>query len=970
MAFDSLRRSTEASTDLILDRVEDRVKRGIAEEKEVNRTFGIVGTAMNKSKSATVRKIDEANAKGVNFLRSKDGLAFCKKLSNPWTAWGKTGPLDGDQDAQLRSNLQSILKPSDNKAVNQARRYARQVWRTEMTEYIIKKANEKTGNPPAPIGNPQIIESVLAAQKATSSEDSPAEALVTAVNLDPKIKSKAVRATLATKMNASKVTGETQNVLTALSLNTTPDKVTLKILIGGAFVQIPTGLSGRLTFKNAYLDSENNRIYAQMKNGCEGNLVIIEIPDGTPRLTRDPDPEQPGLARDPEKPAEDPQNLIVLPQPGPGAQTEPDPDKPGFEKVDETPHSEFLIRIKTIIKEKELTYPDGTTIEAYESPANDTDPESNSPTVVLKNLNLLDTEIIEWIEAENDKRFYTINELRYENLEDAVADSLFIHRIEKQMLGKRPEEGSKSAPYSPAEMGDAIEFAEKGVLWNPEENRSLWVGPIGQKEISTLLNERFRTRNTSTADVFDEERGFFKELWEGKGSILEDSPERVRLKSKLDEISKRQELKSNSGLALWNNTSYNYKELSRNLKDIEAAIAEVKTHSPESKRLLQSTDIFIDLIDRNRNNRRREYEEADVKSIHLALIINPLSQSKDEMVASMLAGLKELYPEFDGTSPEPAPPPPVAPPPVAPAPGAAPEEELLGEDTNEPEAAPEATETQFLEAVSNILPSLGHRENVELRYGPHTDDYFQMTIVGPYTSVDIAAKKYLMRSDVEIQNSAFIWHSKIFNYHTLRDTLANALYISAIETKMHNRTPEKGREFDPYEVDGNAIDFKEAVSPWDPDLSPGKNATSTPLEEIRDTLNYRVKTRRLDVLASRLDDYFSLNATGSKIKSITFAKLDQDNPDKYFDFVNDPGFNTSLINSIVTLSNKSDSLREKLSQTNLVIDPSSSYPTDYTEAVDKDTKTITLFLRPLNYEDIPAFLEDQLAELYPEEFTE
>jgi len=150
MAFDSLRRSTEASTDLILDRVEDRVKRGIAEEKEVNRTFGIVGTAMNKSKSATVRKIDEANAKGVNFLRSKDGLAFCKKLSNPWTAWGKTGPLDGDQDAQLRSNLQSILKPSDNKAVNQARRYARQVWRTEMTEYIIKKANEKTGNPPAP----------------------------------------------------------------------------------------------------------------------------------------------------------------------------------------------------------------------------------------------------------------------------------------------------------------------------------------------------------------------------------------------------------------------------------------------------------------------------------------------------------------------------------------------------------------------------------------------------------------------------------------------------------------------------------------------------------------------------------------------------------------------------------------------------------------------------------------------------
>jgi len=32
------------------------------------------------------------------------------------------------------------------------------------------------------------------------------------------------------------------------------------------------------------------------------------------------------------------------------------------------------------------------------------------------------------------------------------------------MLGKRPEEGSKSAPYSPAEMGDAIEFAEKGVL--------------------------------------------------------------------------------------------------------------------------------------------------------------------------------------------------------------------------------------------------------------------------------------------------------------------------------------------------------------------------------------------------------------------------------------------------------------------------------------------------------------------------
>ena len=306
MATESLKSLKEHSSepvDKMLERYEDRASRGLIEKKEMERTFGLVDKALKSMKG---RLEDPDFFKNL----SKADLA---ELSNAWLAWSNPKFFP---DAAERKQLETVLiAPSSNKKAERARVYARQIWRTEITQAVVEKLKKDERSDPE---KSNVVEAIMASQKVKSGESSPADALRVSMHLDGAINSKAVRETLAAEMEASQY--KDMNALGGLAKELKGRTVSdFRVTVGGELLSVPENMREALQLKNVVFHWDEGRIYAQMKNGCEGNLVIIDFAKGEAPVV-DPDPVPPVVPTDPDTPTVDPD--VVTPQPEDGLRGE------------------------------------------------------------------------------------------------------------------------------------------------------------------------------------------------------------------------------------------------------------------------------------------------------------------------------------------------------------------------------------------------------------------------------------------------------------------------------------------------------------------------------------------------------------------------------------------------------------------------------------------------------------------------
>lgn len=306
MATESLKSLKEHSSepvDKMLERYEDRASRGLIEKKEMERTFGLVDKALKGMKG----RLDDPD-----FFKNLS-QADLAELSNAWLAWSNPKFFP---DAAERKQLETVLiAPSSNKKAERARVYARQIWRTEITQAVVEKLKKDERSDPE---KSNVVEAIMASQKVKSGESSPADALRVSMHLDGAINSKAVRETLASEMEASQY--KDMNALGGLAKELKGRTVSdFRVTVGGELLSVPENMREALQLKNVVFHWEEGRIYAQMKNGCEGNLVIIDISKGEAPLVG-PDPVPPVVPTDPNTPPVDPN--LVPPQPEDGLRGE------------------------------------------------------------------------------------------------------------------------------------------------------------------------------------------------------------------------------------------------------------------------------------------------------------------------------------------------------------------------------------------------------------------------------------------------------------------------------------------------------------------------------------------------------------------------------------------------------------------------------------------------------------------------
>jgi hypothetical protein len=184
MALESSPENKTPEVDQMLARFESRVNKGVVERAEMERSFALTDKAFKEAKTIMQAK---------NFLATAT-TADCKNLSNSWTAWAANGIFSGPENAALRANLQSIFVESGDPKVDLARRYARQVWRTQMTIYLVQEVGKLSKSDPE---KSAIFEQVLAGQIVSESEQSPSATLFGAMRLDSKLADKSYRDKLA-----------------------------------------------------------------------------------------------------------------------------------------------------------------------------------------------------------------------------------------------------------------------------------------------------------------------------------------------------------------------------------------------------------------------------------------------------------------------------------------------------------------------------------------------------------------------------------------------------------------------------------------------------------------------------------------------------------------------------------------------------------------------------------------------------
>ena len=296
MASESLKSLKETSSepvDKMLDRYEDRASRGLIEKKEMERTFGIVDKALKTTK-------ERLNDPAFFLKLSPEEIA---KLSNAWKAWGSEALIP---DPELRRELASVLMvDKTDKKKDRALMYARQIWRTEITTTLIHLLGEDPSKPDGEKSD--IVEKIMASQVVHAGEDSSYEALMVSMHLDEALGNKAAREKIAAQMDASsyKVTtkGDYSQCLNALGgvykeLKDERHVTGFRVTVGGELLEVPEAMRESLMLKNVAFVGD--RIYAQMANGCEGNLVVIDLENGPAPV----DPDKPPV--DPDKPPVDP----------------------------------------------------------------------------------------------------------------------------------------------------------------------------------------------------------------------------------------------------------------------------------------------------------------------------------------------------------------------------------------------------------------------------------------------------------------------------------------------------------------------------------------------------------------------------------------------------------------------------------------------------------------------------------------
>lgn len=269
----------------MLNRLERRVEKGKLNKDQANETISLVNEAILKAKKLLDSSFDFEKATPLELAR----------LTNAWYAWEDNGVFKTAESADLQKKLSGNLTKG-----GRLNRFGRQVWRTEMTSYLIKKLESSKRTDKA-----KVVEEIMASQIVGEMEDDPIEALNGAQELDPALYKRSDREALAAKMDAS-------DRATTVKLLEKGYKVSqVRVVTGGDFLTIPNDLAEDFKFKNVIF--EDDRVYAQMENGCEGNLVIIDIQKKVERSKEDdekPKTDEIPKTTEPGKPEDD---LELLP---------------------------------------------------------------------------------------------------------------------------------------------------------------------------------------------------------------------------------------------------------------------------------------------------------------------------------------------------------------------------------------------------------------------------------------------------------------------------------------------------------------------------------------------------------------------------------------------------------------------------------------------------------------------------------
>ena len=243
--FQKEKQGMSASVVSMLDRLEERIDRGKLDSKEAEKSIAKVAEATVKAKSI----IDKMDFDSIDV----EDIA---KYSTPWAAWAKEGIFK--DDPAFKKEVQKFLGMDDD-----LNRFVRQVWRTEVVNYLIGKL-QASGRTDKAV----VVEKMMAIQKVSEKEDEPLEALTGAMWLDPALREKGDRAKIAADMSKSDLGGVVYDYFKELA------PVLVRIVVGGEFIEMPFELTKELKIK--HLVPDGDRFYAQMSNGCQGNLVIIE----------------------------------------------------------------------------------------------------------------------------------------------------------------------------------------------------------------------------------------------------------------------------------------------------------------------------------------------------------------------------------------------------------------------------------------------------------------------------------------------------------------------------------------------------------------------------------------------------------------------------------------------------------------------------------------------------------------------
>ncbi|MBI5413277.1 hypothetical protein HZA42_02945 [Candidatus Peregrinibacteria bacterium] len=252
--FEKEKENSGVGVNKMLDRLKTRVDSGKLKEADAKETIAkVVEGTMEAKKILNDDFFKNAKVEDI------------KAVSNAWTAWQETGVLSG----KLPTQLKNLLSTTDSEISANLKRFARQIWRTEMVSHIVDKVKSSDRKDKA-----AVVEQVMAAQIVSSSENDPIEALTGAMWLDGSIKGRDVRLALAKEMEA--VT-ETYKVDTLGKIIGSLGVQDIKVVVGGELLVIPLELAAEFVFQHAVFKKEESRVYAQMKNGCRGNLVIIQV---------------------------------------------------------------------------------------------------------------------------------------------------------------------------------------------------------------------------------------------------------------------------------------------------------------------------------------------------------------------------------------------------------------------------------------------------------------------------------------------------------------------------------------------------------------------------------------------------------------------------------------------------------------------------------------------------------------------